>query len=170
LSGPEKASGFAINCGEDTLSMAALIELLRAVTEKGKPFRFQATGFSMYPFIRNLDTITVSPLPAGGRCRLGDVVAFLKPGTEKLAVHRVIRKKGDCYLIRGDNTPEPDGLISAARMLGYVTNVERGGRQIRVGLGPERAVIACLSRKDLIRPSLFLACRLARPFIRRTII
>ncbi len=147
--------------------MTALIELVRAVTEIGKPFRFQATGFSMYPFIRNLDTITVSPLPAGGRCRLGDVVAFLLPGTEKLAVHRVVGRMGECYLIRGDNTPEPDGLISASRVLGVVTKVERNGRQIRLGLGPEKVVIAHLNRTDLIRPSLFLAYMLAKPIIRR---
>ena len=54
--------------------MAALVDLLQAVTERGIAFRVQAPGFSMYPFIRNMDTITISPLPAVGP-RTGDVVA-----------------------------------------------------------------------------------------------
>ncbi|WP_396654711.1 S26 family signal peptidase [Methanosarcina baikalica] len=146
--------------------MKVLVELLRAVTENGKLFRFQAPGFSMYPFIRNCDTIIISPL-SFGRPRLGDVVAFIRPGTGKLVIHRVVENKGGCYLIKGDNTSEPDGLILNSNILGYVTKVERNGKKISLGLGLERLLIAYMSRKSILLPSLSLACYLIRPFLRR---
>ena len=44
-----------------SLSGEALIELMRAVLARGLPFRFAARGFSMAPFIRDGDVISVSP-------------------------------------------------------------------------------------------------------------
>ena len=128
----EGASGFIKEGEESSLSMEALVELTRAVTEKGKSFRFQALGFSMYPFIRNGDYITISPLTSG-HPRLGDVVAFIQPDTKKLVVHRIIENRGDHYLIRGDNTTAPDGLIPKANVLGYMTKVDKDEKLIRLG-------------------------------------
>ncbi len=166
MSGPEEPSGFVADGGSGTLSMRALVDLLTAVTEKGRPFRVQALGFSMYPFIRNRDIITISPLPAGGP-GLGDVVAFIQQETGRLVVHRVVRRTEDGYFIRGDNMPEPDGLISADSIRGYVTKVERDGKPAPLGSGPERYLIAVMSSKGLLCPSLSLACRLLCPAIRR---
>ncbi len=144
------ASDFVRDGGESTLSMEALVELLSAVTEKGKPFRFRASGFSMHPFIRNRDTIIISPLPSG-RPETGDIVAFLLPGTGMLVVHRVIDRKNGCYIISGDNVPEPDGLIPLKNVIGLVTDVERNGRKVMLGLGTERKLIAFLARNDLLK-------------------
>lgn len=166
MSCPEEASVFIIDGGEGTLTMKILVELLQAVTEKGKPFRVRAFGFSMHPFIRNRDIITISPLPSG-RPRLGDVAAFLQPVTGKLVVHRVIGFKGDHCLIRGDNVVESDGLIPCPNIQGYVTCVERDGKEIWWGSGPERYLIALMSQKGLLRRTLFLAYRLVNPIIRR---
>ena len=110
MSGPEKTVDFVKYGGEETLSMKVLVELLSAVTEKGKPFRFQVHGSSMYPCIKDLDIITISPL-SSGHPRMGDVVAFISPGTEKLVVHRVVGWKENKFLIRGDNAPKSDGQI-----------------------------------------------------------
>jgi len=163
---PERASGYVRNGGEDNLSMEALVELIKAVTEKGKSFRVQALGFSMYPFIKDSDYITISPLTSGYP-RMGDVVAFIQLGTRKLIVHRIIESKGDYYLIKGDNKPAPDGLIPKANILGYVTGVDKDGKFVRLGLGLERVFIALLSRKNLLRPTLNLTYRLIGPVIRR---
>ena len=156
---PEEVSAFIRDGGENNLSMEALIELLKAVTEKGKPLRVQARGFSMYPFIKNNDYITISPLTS---ChpRLGDVVAFIQPKTRKLIVHRVIESKGDHYLIKGDNTSTPDGLIPKVNIMGYVTGVDKDGKLVRFGSGFERIFIALLSRKNLLCPTLHLTYRL----------
>jgi hypothetical protein len=58
------------------------------------------------------------------------------------------------YLIKGDNALEPDGVISKDNILGYVTRVQRNGRNIFAGLGPERYIVALLSRRTLIFPFL----------------
>ncbi len=126
------------------------LELLKAVTERGRPFRFRAPGFSMHPFIRNGDIITIAPLPPG-RPGPGDVVAFVRPGTGKLVVHRVVGRTDGGYLIRGDNNDEPDGLIPAESVLGIVVRVEHNGRDVSAGLGCERRLIALLSRPGLLR-------------------
>ena len=91
---------FSIKSGEFSLSGPALIKLLRAVLERGAPFRFRARGFSMSPFIRNGDVITVSPLSAASP-RIGDVAAFIHPRTRRLVVHRIIGKKGVSFFHKG---------------------------------------------------------------------
>ena len=147
-----------------TLSGSALITLLQAVLDKGVPFRFQATGFSMIPFVRDGDVITVAPL-AGGTPGLGDVVAFVRPNTGKLAVHRVVGNLSSAFLIRGDNTQETDGLVPAGNILGRVTRVERDGRRVYLGLGPERYPIAFLTRLGLLRLLWRSVWRLVRPLV-----
>ena len=113
--------------GELNLSGSTLVALVRAVHEKGADFRMVAKGGSMYPSIHNGDVITISPFRDLAPYP-GEVVAFTRPGTEKLIVHRIARKMTDAYLITGDNTVEPDGIIPAAYLLGVVTRVERGDK------------------------------------------
>jgi len=163
---PEGKPGYIRDGGEEKLSMEALVGLLEAVTKKGSSFRVQALGFSMDPFIRNKNHITISPLPSGYP-RVGDIVAFIQPGTGKLVVHRVIERKENHYLIKGDNVATPDGLIPKTNVLGYVTKVDKDGKLIFFGLGFERVFIAFLSRKNLLRPTLHLTYRLVGPVIRR---
>jgi len=128
------------------LSGKALIELMQAVHAKGLPFRFRAGGHSMAPFIRDGDVITVSP-PASSAPGLGDVVAFIHPETQLLCLHRVLSVNGKGFLMQGDNMPEiPDGMIPRDAIVGRVTRVERAGRRVRLGLGPERPLVALLSR------------------------
>jgi len=128
------------------LSGKALIELMQAVHAKGLPFRFSAGGYSMTPFIRDGDVITVSPLALHAP-RRGDVVAFIHPKTNRLCLHRVLSVHGGSFFIQGDNMPErPDGVIPREAILGRVTGLERAGRRVRLGLGPERLLLAILSR------------------------
>ncbi len=110
-----------------SLSAPVIMELIEAVHEKGASFRFQASGYSMTPAIRNGDIITVSPLndilP-----RRGDVLAFRHPERPQMLVHRVLHTKVRKYFIKGDNCPEADGWIPAENILGLITKVERKGR------------------------------------------
>jgi hypothetical protein len=150
---------------ELSLSGAAFIALLREVLDKGVPFRFRATGFSMSPFIRNGDALTVFPL--SGRPRLGDVVAFVKQETGGLAIHRVVGTRAGHCLIRGDNSSRDDGYVAEANILGRITKVERNGKNALLGLGPERYLIAFLARKGLLIPSLLSVPRSLRALLRR---
>jgi signal peptidase I len=110
-----------------SLSAPVIMELIEAVHEKGAPFRFQARGHSMTPAIRDGDHITLAPL--AGLCPgRGDVLAFRHPDRPQMLVHRVLRKKGDRFLIKGDNCSVSDGWIPYANLLGIVTRVERQGK------------------------------------------
>ncbi|HPN35485.1 MAG TPA: S26 family signal peptidase [bacterium] len=127
-------------------------ELMAAVLEKGLPFRFQAAGASMSPFIRNGDILTIAPF--GGAIRPGDVLAFRHPENRRLTVHRVIGCRSSGYLFKGDNGCHSDGWATRGDIIGRVARVEHKGRRMRLGLGPERLVIAALSRAGLLRPLL----------------
>lgn len=83
---------------------------------------------------------------------MGDIVAFISPCNDRLVVHRVVGCGEKEWLVRGDNAPEPDGWIPSARMLGRVTRVERDGRDVRLGLGVERIVVAFMSRRGWLGP------------------
>ena len=161
---------YAIRGEELSLSGAALTALMREVLSRGMPFRFRAKGWSMMPFILDGDVISVSPLRRG-RPNIGDVVAFIRPESESLVVHRVVARRGEACLIQGDNSwGEGDGLVPCANILGRVTRVERGGRAVRLGLGPERFLIAHLSRLGFLLPlwqRVSPLWRLLRPFSRR---
>jgi signal peptidase I len=127
---------------------------MTAVLAKGSAFRFQAHGWSMAPFIRDGDVICVSPiqeeLPG-----IGEVVAYSQPACEKLVVHRLIRRQGKDWLILGDNSPEVTSeWVPSSNLIGRVTRIERDGKIIRLGLGPERYMIAVLSRLGIIFPML----------------
>jgi len=110
-----------------SLSAPVVMELIEAVHEKGASFRFQASGFSMTPSIRDGDVITVSPLK-DLMPRRGDVVAFRHPDRPQMLVHRVLHTREKKYYIKGDNTLEGDGWIPAENILGLITRVERGGK------------------------------------------
>ncbi len=114
---------------EVSLSGADMMELLQAVQKKGAAFRFKAAGSSMRPSICHNDMITVSPLK-GILPFPGEVVAFRHPQTDRLILHRVVRKKQDTFFIKGDNLREIDSHIPKENILGVVTKVERKGRAI----------------------------------------
>lgn len=142
-----------------------LEELMRGVLDKGASFRFRCKGFSMSPFIKDGDVLTIAPVQ-GADPRFGDVVVFTHPSTCKLVIHRVIGKKGGAYLSKGDNIPEADGFIAKANILGRVIKVERNGEEPPFGLGPDRFIIAFLTRWRLL-PLLGPVWRFARFIIIR---
>ena len=125
--------------------------------------RFRAKGFSMDPFIRDDDMITVWPL-ADHSPGLGDVVAFIQEKAERLVVHRVISVKGSSYVIKGDNSAGADGLIPGSDILGWVKRVERNDRRVLLGFGPERFLIAFLTRMGLMVPLVRIASKLRHLF------
>lgn len=146
-----------------SLSGPALLELLQAVLARGVALRFRARGFSMHPFIRDGDVLIVST-SRGRAPRPGDVLALCHPETGRLVVHRVLARRLQGLLIRGDNTPLSDGVVPAEKVLGRVTRVERQGRPVRLGQGPERKLIAWLARRGLLQPLIYAAGQVIRPF------
>ena len=158
---------YSIKGNEIFFSNEGLAGLVKAAFNKGAPFRFQVKGFSMYPFIKDGDVVTISPLsnPSVG---LGRAVAFINPKTERLIIHRVVGKRANHYLIKGDNVTKEITLIPRENILGRVTKVERDGNERFLGLGPERFIIAFLSYRKFL-PIPHWAGRFTPHFIRRLI-
>jgi SOS-response transcriptional repressor LexA len=142
-----------------------LPEVVKAVLAKGAVCRFQAKGHSMSPFIKDGDVVTISPM-SNASPGFGDVIAFIHPRTEKLVIHRAVRKIGDACVVKGENAFEPDGVIERKNIIGIITKVERKGRRVFFGLGPERFLIALLTRKNLLLPILIPLWRVFRPVVR----
>jgi hypothetical protein len=141
-----------------------MADLVRAVLMQGQAFRFRAGGRSMTPFIRDGDTLTVTPI--GNRMpRFGEVVAYASPGEQKLVVHRNAGRVREGYLMLGDALGgNADGVMGVESLLGRVSRVERDGKPVRLGLGPERILIAVFSRLGLMSKLLRARAILMRGF------
>ena len=132
------------------LSNAGQLELVRAAMEQDVSLRMTVRGFSMTPFIRDGDVLLIDPLRDQPLC-MGEVVAAVLPPGERLVVHRLVSRSSGGWLIRGDNCPEADGMVEPQAVLGRVVRVARDGCLMRAGMGPERTLIALVSRVGGLR-------------------
>lgn len=165
---PTVKPALALKKGEErVLSGTALAEMLREVLAKGVPFRFKARGFSMSPFIKDGDVLTVSPLTKTPPA-LGSVVAYLDPHARQLVVHRIIGKKGGCYRIQGDTALIADRPVPQANILGTVQRVERKGKMRRFGIGPERIIIGLFLRLNCLHRFVVALRNRIRPLKRKS--
>jgi hypothetical protein len=124
-------------------------ELLVSVLDTGRPFRFQASGWSMHPFIHNGDILTITPIQSN--LSVGDVVCCRSTDIP-LFVHRIIRIDDDKIQIKGDNLISDDGIFKMDNLLGKVIRIERNGRISNFSLGFFRYIIAYLSGNSLLIP------------------
>jgi ribosomal protein S18 acetylase RimI-like enzyme len=151
----EGRSAYVTRGSELSLSNPGQLKLLLAMRERSAPLRTAVRGYSMAPFIRDRDVLTI--VPTGNQpLRPGDVVAFRHPGNGRLVIHRIIGSSTTGWVLKGDSCSKPDGRVPLDLIYGRVARVERGGRDVRLGLGRERTIIALLSRG----PGLILARRL----------
>jgi signal peptidase I len=147
-------------------------ELAKVVLETGSSLRFEATGSSMHPAVRNGDLLLITALPPG-ELRTGDVV-LARLASDRLLVHRIVqrqRRQGtESFLLKGDRSPAADGWLPAGAILGKVTHIQRGGASIALGGTVGRLfgyLLAGMSRRNLSRVPLVratprLLARLAR--------
>lgn len=134
---------FVVQVENASLSGVVLRELTRATLQSGKSLRFTARGYSMAPFIRDGDLITIVPCESSPRP--GEVLAFVNADTQRLTVHRLISRTASGSVLKGDNVGEPDGFVPDAQLLGRVARVERAGRTVPGVLGMGGRAIALLS-------------------------
>lgn len=126
-----------------------LLECLRIVKNRNVTIRFRAFGHSMSPTIRNGDVLSISPIDRD--VAKGDVVAFVHPRTGRIVVHRIVSKQGNKWAVRGDNALEEDDAIDRKHLLGRLSRIERGGRTVPFGIGPEKRLIALMIRSGAWR-------------------
>lgn len=121
------------------------LELLKIVLSQGIRLRMTAYGASMFPFIRDGDVVTISPL-TDPILHVGEIVAFERPETQQLVIHRVIRSTLRGYVIKGDRTSASDGEIPLQNILGKITKIERKDKNANFGISKAGKWIALLSR------------------------
>ena len=125
------------------LEMARLVEELGGL---GISTRFVARGGSMSPWIRDGDVVTVTP-PGSAPVRAGDVAAYRRSGSDRLIVHRLVRRENGAWIARGDCLPGPDGPVADSEILGIVARVERRGRKTFAPRGPLGLLLSHLARR-----------------------
>lgn len=122
--------------------MEVLFELSTDILKKGKSIRFHATGWSMSPFIRDGDFITVSPVKSSF-LKIGDI-ALYSTAENKIIVHRIIKKhknNGRTTLwIKGDAAFGSPEKVDAQSVLGKVTAIERSGRKRTIETKPYQVI------------------------------
>ena len=92
------------------------------------PVEVTLAGASMQPLIRmNRDTVVIEPLD--GEVRIGDIVLFRR-ADGAYVVHRVYKVSGEMVVTLGDNCERPDAPIRKEQVLGRVTCIRRGDKNI----------------------------------------
>jgi len=107
------------------LDSEGFISLAEEVLSKGDALRFQASGISMLPFIRNGDILEIKPIELQLPVPWDIILCTIPNG--KLVAHRIVAVKQvgghQEFLIQGDGLVEPDGYIEPENMLGKVVGV-----------------------------------------------
>ena len=105
-------------------SLAEFDETIRVVLDSGGEFRMYPKGTSMLPLLRqNIDSVVLEK-PKGALKR-GDI-AFYQRDNGAYVLHRVIRAKGDSYIMCGDHQIIPEHGIEQQHIIGVVTRIYRG--------------------------------------------
>lgn len=104
--------------------------LASTVLSRGDGLRFKAGGNSMFPFIRNGDTLVIQPYSEGHPLHSGDVL-LCRLDSGQLVAHRLRLVQSGKLSLQGDACAFPDGWITPVDVLGRVVSVERNGKSHR---------------------------------------
>lgn len=100
--------------------------LRKEAIKNGHSVQTLASGYSMFPFLRKGDILTVEPIPLD-KVKRGDVVVF--ESEEKWIAHRVIKicnYNSQIKLItRGDSRISNDPIVIDSNFVGVTSNIQR---------------------------------------------
>ena len=124
-------------------AQSSLFHLLTSdLVAGGYGLRFQAVGRSMLPTIQDGEIVHVKPV-ATEMLRIGDIV-LLRTG-EQFKAHRIVRKRGQSFITRGDAGVDTDGEIRCDQILGRVTAKESKNSRRLVRLDGTKARLQFLA-------------------------
>lgn len=104
---------------------------------QGHSVQTVASGYSMFPFLRNGDLLTVEPVSMD-KIKRGDVVVF--ESEEKWIAHRVIKIRNGAggleFLLRGDTCISIDPVVNKENFIGSVSVFNRlnSKRDLSIGV------------------------------------
>jgi signal peptidase len=100
--------------------------LRKEIIGQGRSVQIIASGYSMFPFLRKGDLLTVEPVSMD-KIKRGDVVVF--ESEEKWIAHRVIKirinAEGLEFLLRGDTNLQFDPVVNSKNYVGAATTYVR---------------------------------------------
>ena len=104
--------------------------LRKEIIGQGRSVQIVASGYSMFPFLRKGDILTIDPAPIE-QIKRGDIVVYEL--NEKWIAHRVIQinhnTEGLEFLLRGDTCVAFDTPVNKENFIGAVTEFQRLNRQ-----------------------------------------
>lgn len=135
------------NIGAADLFVDLNADLLR----NGRSVRFSAPGHSMYPTIRDGETLVVQPIKAS-TVAIGDII--LHAVDQRLIAHRVVKIRNTKsfsdaeasweFLFKADASSSFNEPVKPSQILGKVVSIERNGTTIDPYCF--KAKLACLPR------------------------
>ncbi len=136
-------------------------ELTKEVLSRGGSFCFRARGFSMVPFIRDGEILTIEPVKASA-LDMGDI-AFYRAIGDRLVAHRVVGREvldgREILTMRGDTPSGSYDRVLAEQVLGRVVGVHRGEKLIRLDRGFQRLMARLLVRGSSVSSLIFQPVR-----------
>lgn len=123
---PPRASA----CEDSPVGAGGMEALARAVLDQGHKLRFCARGLSMRPQLPHGSILEISPR-SFEEVRVGDI-ALYSTGEHRMVAHRVVARRSDELLARGDSAARLD-TVDRPSLLGVVTaRIARDGKRIRL--------------------------------------
>lgn len=143
---------------KDETNTAVFSQLLGDLLATGAGFRFQAIGRSMIPSIQDGEILHVQPADPK-KLRVGQIVLFQKDG--QLRAHRIVGRKKELFLTRGDSSVTGDGAVSSAQILGKVvaSQIQSNGRLVTLSGTRDRTAFFWRQLKQALRAR----CTLQKP-------
>ena len=93
----------------------------KEIIRQGRSVLIFASGYSMFPFLRKGDLLTVEPVPME-TIKRGDVVVFEME--QKWIAHRVVKNRNSAegveFLLRGDTCIDFDPMVNRENYMGVV--------------------------------------------------
>ena len=136
-------------------------ELTEEVLSRGGSFCFRARGFSMVPFIRDRDILTIESIKASV-LDMGDI-AFYRLAGDRLVAHRVVCREvldgKEILTMRGDVPSGSYDRVLAEQVLGRVVSVQREEKLIRLDRGFRRLMALLLVRSSPVSSLIFQPVR-----------
>lgn len=130
------------------------------MTRKQEIYFFEATGFSMWPFLKPGDKLIVEKISASS-LSAGDVILYKL--NNQVVCHRLIKKiktSGSCVLsCRGDGSVFASERVDGQMLLGRVMGVVDGGKVINITSLPRRFLNKIMLAAGPLRALVVMACR-----------
>ena len=147
--------------------------LRKQLIENNHAVKIVASGYSMFPFMRNGDLLTISPVPIE-EIQIGDVAVF--ESNNDWISHRVIdiRKTNNetTLILRGDTCIQIDPLVTKENYVGKTVAFERGAKTINLNnrkIASKIIIQLGLARCYFLfyfKAALFIASRIKRKLFR----